>query len=453
MGVKASGSTSSPSTVKVAPPPPPPPPKIEVNAQTHELELKPPPPLPREEPHKKSSFDANAATIRSLQEKFACGRGTSDDSIGRGTSDDSIGGGSEAALAHRDDDDEAPSVKRSNGLRRGSSDDSLGDPTTNLRALVNNPAISPEGRGAVTALLASSTDTRVAASRLVNSSQFRNQSPDVQGRVLQLAAKTGEAGTKALAKLSQRDDDVFGSTDVKGNTLLSNLESMAASPNKDVRRALVSTMADIANPKRIWQGTSPTCTVTTMQFEVAKANPAEYTRLMAGLALDLQVTMAGGGVLKLTQTDLSPQALKAQRRTITEAAFQDAAMDYANGSEVYDTKREESVRADGSTHKGLKGEMIRDLAVQLSNAKYERYDIPDDKTAAGVADVLAGKSTITVNSPVLVDIDMGSFNHCVAFDGIDQDNVFLRDPETGNRESMSLAEFNKRAVAAYAVVT
>jgi hypothetical protein len=341
----------------------------------------------------------------------------------------------------------AAGIATEDGRVRNTQGDQFGSGTTFGRGVTGYlNQLTPQGRADYTTLTGLSDATRTAANHLLVSTGFREASPEEQARVLALAVKTGEAGTQSLARMCDTTG-ILSHTDVKGGNVLSNFEAMAASKDPNVRRTLMATMADVANPERIWQGDSPTCTVTSMQYELAKADPPEYARIMSGLALKGEVTMAGGGTLTATKTDLSPAALNRQRRTVSEAVFQDAAMEFANGAEKYDTKNQRSVRADGTSHNGLKGDQIREMVAQLSGQPYQRYEIDDDSSAARFANKLSANSGL--NQPVLIDLDYGKFNHCVAFDHIANGNVYYRDPETGRGEKLSLAEFNHRAVAVY----
>jgi hypothetical protein len=64
-----------------------------------------------------------------------------------------------------------------------------------------------------------------------------------------------------------------------------------------------------------------TCTVTSMQYELARDNPAELARLVAGLAGPTgRVDMRGGGELELQADALTPAALR--ERSFSEALFQ-----------------------------------------------------------------------------------------------------------------------------------
>lgn len=376
--------------------------------------------------HDESSYEPNRAA------QYSAGRGTGDDSIGRGTSDDSIG-------------------KHTQKKHRNVAGDDCGPGSLNHVVLgAVSSHLSTTGKGSLSALLSGSEVTRNAVAHLVSAPQFGATSLAMQERLLNLAAKTGEVGTRALAKMIDRPG-FFKKANSQGLSMLADFEKMAKSKDKDVRRTLASTMADIANPARIWQGDSPTCTVTSMQFELAKYNPAEYARLMAGLSIDGKVTMAGGGELLRANIALDSVALKDQQRSISEALFQDSAMDCANGAEKYDSQLQQSVREDGTTHRGLNSAMIRDMVSQLTGEPYARHGIMDDQSAAGLAEELAARPKTSANKPVLIDLNEGAFNHCVAFERIDDKFVWFRDPETGRRDRLSLEEFNRQAVAAYAV--
>ena len=59
-----------------------------------------------------------------------------------------------------------------------------------------------------------------------------------------------------------------------------------------------SAMVEAANPNRIQQGTAPTCTVASMQYEMVADQPSEYVRLLAGLTGPTgKAKMRGGGTV------------------------------------------------------------------------------------------------------------------------------------------------------------
>src|SRR6185436_6734858 len=75
-------------------------------------------------------------------------------------------------------------------------------------------------------------------------------------------------------------------------------------------------MRGIVNPERIDQGRAPTCTVTSMQFELVRDDPSEYARIMAGLTGPSgTATMRGGGELKLEPDSLAAAGRDQRRLT------------------------------------------------------------------------------------------------------------------------------------------
>ena len=86
-----------------------------------------------------------------------------------------------------------------------------------------------------------------------------------------------------------------------GNRLLDNLSTLATEPlAKGIDRATIvsQTAIEVQNPARIDQQAKGTCVATTAGILLARLHPAEYVRLIAGLATPAgQVKMAGGDTL------------------------------------------------------------------------------------------------------------------------------------------------------------
>jgi predicted double-glycine peptidase len=78
---------------------------------------------------------------------------------------------------------------------------------------------------------------------------------------------------------------------------------------------------------------------------------------------------------------------------------------------------------------------------QLFGVKYETREIGSDAEATAELNQIMARER--PNRPVLFDIDMGSFNHCVSLEGVRGDHVYYRDPFTGKMESMTKDEFRQ----------
>ena len=136
----------------------------------------------------------------------------------------------------------------------------------------------------------------------------------------------------------------------------------------------------------------------------------------------------------------------------TEAVFQSAAMEFANGADKYDLAARQSTHAnaDGTTktYKGLYGEQIRDMVGQLFGIDYTTTRIENDAQAATALATL-NKSNVA-NRPVLVDLVIDdTHNHCVAFEGFSNGRVYFRDPQTGKKDSITEQQFLATAAAVH----
>ncbi|MEW6432739.1 MAG: hypothetical protein AB1730_14640 [Myxococcota bacterium] len=398
-------------------------------------------------------------------------RGTPDDSIGvgdasagrnRGTPDDSIGVGDPAAGRNRGTPDDSIGVDDpSAGRNRGTPDDSIGgrgpvegrprqddlklprlDPAAAGRA-----GLPGETLAKMDALLTPPTSrTAVEASYVFNHEAFRAMSVADREKIVDVLAAGGQAAAQGMAEIFHSSNgSMLHSVGGDGTRLLDSLDKMAGSTTG--QRMLGDLMFDLVRPGRIWQGNAPTCTVSSMQYELASQQPGEYARLIAGLAVDGKVTMRGGGELAISASaSMFASSWRHDRRSTTEAVFQSAAMEFANGSDTYSVFSQES-RGGNRTYRGLFPDQIRTMVGELFGVRYETREIGSDAEAtAELNEILARERP---NRPVLFDIDMGEFNHCVSLEGVRGDRVYYRDPTTGRTESMSKAEFRERLVAVH----
>ena len=393
------------------------------------------------------------------------GRGTNDDSVGRkkGTNDDSVGrkGGTNDDSIGRKGGTNDDSI----GRGRGTNDDSIGGNTavtsrdlqavaptytaveTDHDAVTDLPAAS---QAQVAALLANPA-TSYAADYALKSETFAALPADQREKFIDVMAKSDEVGVKLMAVTCEKAGDLFAEKASDGTSMLDSLDRMANAPN--AKGFLDNTLADVLRPDRIWQGDAPTCTVSTMQYELAKEKPAEYARLMTGLTVDGSVTLAGGGTLETNVSNaVFSSLISKDQRSPTEAVFQAAAMETANGADTYDVNARASTGLDaqGNTHtyKGLYGDQIRDMVGKLFGIDYKTTKISTDEEAASALATL-NKSNVP-NRPVLVDLVIDDkTNHCVAFENYANGMVTFRDPQTGKKFSITEKEFLETAAAVH----
>jgi len=155
-------------------------------------------------------------------------------------------------------------------------------------------------------------------------------------QVATVAAQASNPGLAALRDLCLNQPARLQVTDKDGRTTLDNLATLATQPlhadlvKAGVSRASIldSAMQEIANPGGVVdQSSFGTCSVTSCQYEIARDDPSEYARVLAGLMGPTgQAPMRNGDSLHLQTEYLTPRANDG--RSPTEIVFQSAAMNY-----------------------------------------------------------------------------------------------------------------------------
>jgi hypothetical protein len=280
---------------------------------------------------------------------------------------------------------------------------------------------------------------------VLDSRAFKGLPADERDAIRLVMDKGGVDAAAGMAELFKTNHvALLHEADADGVTILQHLEALAGSDHPGIVGDILS---DIATPMDIEQGYAPTCTAASMQYELAKERPAEYARLLAGLVLDGQVTMAGGGLLQVNVDEAIDQSNRSNdQRTDSEAVFQTAAMDFANGEDVFSIERQRSEGAD-RVYRGLYPEQIRTMVGQLFNEHYVTREITSDAEAADELSKLASREG--PNRPVLFDLNMGSFNHLVSLEEVTSKSVKYRDPATGEVLTMSRRDFIRSLVAVH----
>lgn len=276
-----------------------------------------------------------------------------------------------------------------------------------------------------------------------------------QGQVDTVLRGASKDVASLVGALLEKHRDVLENADSKGQTMLANLARMAQQPlnpnaasdtNKD--ELLTSVLRDIVNPNRIDQGDAPTCTVTSMQFELVADQPAEYARLMADLTgPDGRAKMMGGSDLELQPGDAGAGAR--DKRSVSDALFQTAAMEFGNGRDAqFDPYAGKSVNATtGAEQRGLKPAQQTQVLRQLFGVNYESKNFMNEAEGAKALEKLRTyDARKNQNRPIILQIDQGDFNHAVSLERVNEGRVFFRDPY-GVLRSMSEAQFPKFIMA------
>lgn len=113
---------------------------------------------------------------------------------------------------------------------------------------------------------------------------------------------------------------------------LRTLATQPLAPGIDRRALIGAALAELADPERVSQGSRQTCAAAVVQAKLAQDDPAEYLRLLSGLAAPAgEVTLASGEVLTR-----DPNWRPASGRSPTGDLLQPAFMQFATGS--YDSR-------------------------------------------------------------------------------------------------------------------
>lgn len=120
--------------------------------------------------------------------------------------------------------------------------------------------------------------------------------------------------------------------DSKGGILLDTLLTLSTQKlaNGLDRATLIDELANaISIPEMIHQGARGACVVTSIEYTLAKRNPAEFARLVTGLTGEKgSVVMANGRTLKRNDSGLAKDN---SGRSNIDRIFQSSLQDYANG--------------------------------------------------------------------------------------------------------------------------
>ncbi|MHB8876537.1 MAG: hypothetical protein ACYC8T_22810 [Myxococcaceae bacterium] len=297
--------------------------------------------------------------------------------------------------------------------------------------------LPPESQARALSLVASSPRSTSAtlAAEIVTSPGFQSLPGDQQAKLCEVVGAAGFTGLSALAELSQ-DPARLADKDKDGLTLLDNLAKLATQPvNADLLAAtpgarqqiLDGVLLEVSNPgKYVKQGGFNTCQVTATQYALVKANPAEYARLMAGLAgPGGQAVMRGGETLELQKEHLD---LQGDWRSLSCSIFQGAAMEYSNGIADYDAATDTQHLGPFSAT-GLPLFLENRLPSQLFGEGYTQ-SVPLLGNADAQLGFLAQYDTSTHGAPVLLDLALPGMDllHIVTFDHVEDGRVYFRNP-------------------------
>ncbi len=242
------------------------------------------------------------------------------------------------------------------------------------------------------------------------------------------------------------DGRLPGGKDLSGRgTLLVNLAALAeqALAPGVKRESLVSDLVqEVENPVVISQKDKNTCVATSSVVDLALRNPAEFTRLVAGLAApNGKVKLAGGSVIAR-----EPQWLDTLgNRTPSVHMLSGSLMELGNGPLKYEPVEDRHEVLNKGLYEGLFLIGANRILSQLNDRDYDavvatRWNL--DAVMSRMADATAAGKRVPVG---LAWEDGG---HQVVVEGIKDGQVQFLNPH-GNRERLPEAEFGARLRSAH----
>lgn len=283
-----------------------------------------------------------------------------------------------------------------------------------------------------------------ATVEIVSSPAWEQMSVEERVQLTEVMEHTNLTGLMMLDELTD-DAEILLSEDTGRGSLLSNLHGIATqAPHEALTdettsdEVLTSVLSEITRPyEKVNQSVYGTCTVTSMQFELARDQPAEYARLIRGLAgSEGRVQMAGGGELTIQQ-EYYDANVSGDSRSPSEILFQSAAMEYANGDDDYDASNDQSTNkrfwlVPDETYRGLNGEKQVRIASQLFGREYTNIAPDSDEEAQEALELLERFDSTGDTPPAIVGVRMGDDDdptfHAMTFDRVEDGKVYFRNP-------------------------
>jgi peptidoglycan hydrolase-like protein with peptidoglycan-binding domain len=207
------------------------------------------------------------------------------------------------------------------------------------------------------------------AAQLLQSPAMTRLGAADRARVVDVYAGSPQSTPTLLRLAGVGGADRLSAPDFRGGTMLDSLHGLATGPlarGVDRQGVLSSTMAEVENPARIEQWGQGTCAATSVTLRLARQSPAEYARIVAGLAGPSgAVTLRDGETANRNGGSLADNR---SGRSTSERLIQDSFMGFANGNLNY------NVASDTSTGEGGGGGLnLAEVSRLQSSVFGERY--------------------------------------------------------------------------------
>jgi hypothetical protein len=297
--------------------------------------------------------------------------------------------------------------------------------------------------------------------RMIASSGFAPLGPSQQASLLDTFLRLNPFGRTNLRSLCSRtlpptSKSALLDVDATGRTLIENLKALSLqtlvlpaelkNAGLDPNVYLYSVLGELNDPNEINQGNRATCTVTSVQYLLAKQNPAEYARLMTGLlTVEGKVQLRDGSWLSRVADSVGPD--DDPSRNGSERLLQSALMNYAHAG--YSNKTDSSPELFGLLKLvGLRDRQTLHVARAVLGRDFAVFTGHGDNRAASTREGrVLEQFRKRSGKDILTSVRFGSSPHMVVVQRIEGDRVLYRDPvgqlgQSGSElESMTVAEF------------
>ena len=155
-------------------------------------------------------------------------------------------------------------------------------------------------------------EQQVHANRKLEAESLKEMTPEERRQYADLVKQTdGNPQARLALQLLAMQGKLTGEPLASdGQTLLSTLHTAASqtnAPGIDGKKLVCEMLRELATPSAISQGNRGTCGPTTGQIKLAQDNPAEYARIVGGLASERgEVTLANGDEFILPKSFKDP---------------------------------------------------------------------------------------------------------------------------------------------------
>ncbi len=184
----------------------------------------------------------------------------------------------------------------------------------------------------------------------------------------------------------------------------------------DRQQLLSDVVQEIAVPESIAQRTFGTCAPTATEIQLAKDHPAEYVRLIAGLASpEGEVTTLGGDVLRVEEGALGGDRV----RSVSQQLLAPALMELGNGDLDYSNEEDGNYDENGERRgSGLSARGVDTLLESLYGRDHAYLSTGTDEEKAAGVDFI--ESELEAGRDVLIGIDWGTGGHKLLVTGVEE---------------------------------